>query len=170
MKISVFVSRPTKLSTRQQKSIEIIFRQLRALGLEPRSLGTSDYPDEFPLREVHVLARHCSGGVILGYEQFSAKDVVKGRGTKKPQTIKGPVPFPSPWNQLEAGILFGLGLPLLIFREDGVAGGVFDNGVTDVFVNKMPQSPLHASERRPLKEVFLKWHAKVKGHYYGRPV
>src|SRR5437667_6805088 len=46
--------------------------------------------------------------------------------------------FPTAWNNLEAGILFGLGLPILIFKEDGISGGVFDNGVTDVFIHKMP--------------------------------
>jgi len=69
---------------------------------------------------------------------------------------------------LEAGILFGLGLPLVIFREEGIRGGVFDEGVTDVFVHSMPPSALTATERRPLKEVFLKWHAKVLDRYYGR--
>ena len=168
MKIPVFVSRPTKLNTKQKKSLNIIFRQLEDLQLDPRSLGTSDYPDEFPLREVDVLARHCSGGIILGFEQYSAKNVIKGRGTKKQEEIKGPVLFPTPWNQVEAGIMFGLGLPLVIFREDGISGGVFDNGVTDVFVHKMPPSPLPVSDRSSLKEVFLKWHAKVLYHYYER--
>lgn len=46
--------------------------------------------------------------------------------------------FPSPWNHLESGILFGLHLPLLVFAEEGVSGGVFDRGVTDVFIHRMP--------------------------------
>ncbi len=167
MQISIFVSRPTNLSPSQRQSLELVFRQLRSLQLEPVALGSSDYPDEFPLREVHVLARHCSGGVILGFEQYSAKAVTKV-GANGRRVMKGSVSFPTPWNQLEAGILFGLGLPLVIFREEGIRGGVFDEGVTDVFVHSMPPSPLTATERRPLKEVFLKWHAKVLDRYYGR--
>ena len=31
-----------------------------------------------------------------------------------------------------------MGLPLLVFKEDGISGGVFDSGVTDVFIHKMP--------------------------------
>src|SRR5437660_3411049 len=38
-------------------------------NLEPRAPGRSDYPTELPLREVLLVARHCSGGVILGFEQ-----------------------------------------------------------------------------------------------------
>jgi hypothetical protein len=36
------------------------------------------------------------------------------------------------------GILFGLRLPLLIFKEDGIEGGVFDPGISDAFVHNMP--------------------------------
>ena len=46
--------------------------------------------------------------------------------------------IPSPWNHLEAGILFGLRLPILIFRDTGITGGVFDPGVSDVFIHEMP--------------------------------
>jgi len=47
-------------------------RFLDEFNLEPGALGRSDYPAEFPLREVLVIARHCAGGIILGFEQFHA--------------------------------------------------------------------------------------------------
>lgn len=62
--------------------------------------------------------------------------------------------------------MFGLRLPLLIFRQNGVSGGVFDNGVTDVFVHTIPIETWIPSDDIALKEVFLKWHAKVQEHYY----
>jgi hypothetical protein len=117
-----------------------LIKFLEELNLEPRALGRSDYPAEFPLREVFVIANHCAGGLILGFEQFQATSGTWKRGTKEERKVapKGSILFPTAWNHLEAGILFGLGLPILIFREDGISGGVFDNGVTDVFVHKMP--------------------------------
>jgi hypothetical protein len=97
-------------------------------NLEPRALGRSDYPTELPLREVLVIAKHCAGGIILGFEQYRSLDGIDKPGTGS-EARRGPsVPFPTPWNQLEAGILFGLGLPLLIFRESGISGGIFDAG------------------------------------------
>jgi hypothetical protein len=91
-------------------------------NLEPRALGRSDYPTELPLREVLVIAKHCAGGIILGFEQYRSLDGIDKPGTGS-EARRGPsVPFPTPWNQLEAGILFGLGLPLLIFRESGISG------------------------------------------------
>lgn len=74
--------------------------------------------------------------------------------------------FPTPWNHLEAGILFGLQLPLPVFAEDGITGGVFDRGVTDVFIHRMPVPTMSASSKKALTAVFQKWQASVRNHYY----
>ena len=168
MDIPVFVSCPTSLSPAQESSRSKILKQLEKLHLAPRALGRSDYPTELPLREVFVIAKHCAGGVILGFEQFRASG-----GTFKPdapdeRVDTGTISYPTPWNHLEAGILFGLGVPLLIFREPGIAGGVFDPGVTDVFVNRMPTGADTTEQTKSLNEVFLKWQASVRVKYYER--
>ena len=186
MKIPVFVSGPTALSPEQVSARQVLMDFLEELNLEPRALGRTDYPSELPLREVLVIARHCAGGMILGFEQFQASAGIFKRGTgdeggERSLAAGQTAAFPTPWNHLEAGILFGLGLerpgdqlplqlglglPLLIFREPQISGGVFDNGVTDVFIHKMPSHALSPKERSNLKEVLLKWYAKVSAHYY----
>jgi hypothetical protein len=169
MKIPVFVSAPTALNKAQEGSRTALINFLDDFNLEARALGRSDYPAECPLREILVIARHCAGGLILGFEQFQATAGTWKRGTKVQKKLgaKDSVSFPTPWNQLEAGILFGLGLPVLIFREDGITGGVFDNGVTDVFIHKMPGAKPSTADHDSLKEVFLKWHSRVSHRYYG---
>lgn len=168
MRIPVFVSAPSKLNTAQNKSRNRIVRELNRLQLEPRALGRSDYPSEFPLREVLVIAQHCSGGIILGFSQFVATAGLWKPGSKGAKRIERgkPVPFPTPWNHLEAGILFGLQLPLLIFREEGVRGGVFDDGVSDVFIHGMPDGDIREDKLEGFREVLLKWSARVRDHYY----
>ena len=171
MRIPVFVSCPTALNAEQQASREVLMDFLEELNLEPRALGRSDYPSELPLREVLVIARHCAGGLILGFEQFQATagTFKRGLGAEAGERTLAPsqtVSFSTPWNQLEAGILFGLGRPLLIFREEGINGGIFDIGVTDVFIHKMPPSTIPPKERASLREVVLKWYAKTSGAYY----
>ena len=166
MRIPIFLSSPSakNLTPQQTKIRKLIEGQLRKLDLEPRSLGSSDYPTKCPLTEVLVIARQCSGGVILGFEQFVA---TKGMPTKpRAKAIKEPVSFPTPWNNLEAGILFGLQLPLLIFREKDIGGGVFDLGTTDVFVHNMPIPGKGLSKQPGLKEVFLSWQTNVRAKYY----
>jgi hypothetical protein len=163
MEIPVFVSSPTSLSDKQTVSRTIVMRLLRRYRLEPRDLGRSDYPTELPLREVLVIARHCAGGIILGFEQYRSLQGIDKPGTAKQQYQESAASFPTPWNQLEAGILFGLRLPLLIFREAEISGGIFDMGVTDVFIHPMPDD---ASDGHALNDVFLKWQANVRQKYY----
>jgi hypothetical protein len=166
MKIPVFVSCPTDLSPAQEASRKVILRELANLDLEPRAIGRSDYPTELPLREVLILARHCAGGVVLGFVQFESKSGVLKPGTEKERQASDRMAFPTPWNQLEAGILFGLQLPLLVFREEPVEGGVFDIGVTDVFIHRMPAGTIAGEAKKALGQVFLKWQAAVRTNYY----
>ena len=167
MKIPVFVSSPTSLSRGQEAARDVIMRQLKRFNLEPRALGRSDYPTDSPMREVLLVARHCSGGVVLGFEQYRCLDGIRKPGTPDERRHDTPVSIPTPWNHLEAGILFGLRLPILIFREEGVEGGVFDLGVTDVFIHDMPSPSESRARRDALGDVFLKWQAEVRNHYYG---
>jgi len=165
MRIPVFVSCPTRLTADQAASRKLVLDELERYELEPRALGRSDYPTMLPLREVYVIAKHCSGGVILGFEQFLATGT-RNRGTEPRQPVDKPVPIPSEWNHLEAGVLFGLRLPLLVFREPDMTGGVFDNGVTDAFIHKMPSANMDDEQRAAFVHVFLKWQATVREHYY----
>jgi hypothetical protein len=169
MKIPVFVSCPTALSRAQEAQRSIVCNILDSLNLEPRALGRSDYPADLPLREVLVIARHCSGGLILGFNQLTATAGIWKPGTKEASPLSAPTKIPTPWNHVEAGILFSLGRPLLVFREEGVRGGVFDPGVTDVFVHRMPNPK---TRREELLEVFLKWRDRVGTTYYsaGNPI
>jgi len=166
MKIPIFVSRPTTLNPTQEGSYQVISSELERFGLEERRLGGSDYATELPLREVLVLARHCAGGVVLGFEQLYVLAGARKRGTSREQAIEAPLSIPTPWNNLEAGILFGLGVPLLVFREEGVSDGVFDHGVTDAFVHRMPPPDISDMDRASLSSVFMKWQAKVREYYY----
>lgn len=65
--------------------------------------------------------------------------------------------FATGWNDLEAGVLFGLHLPLLVFHERGVAGGIFDNGVSDHKPHPMPYE-----ESDELHDLFSGWQAQVR--------
>ena len=161
MLIPVFVSMPNRLSDKQSAARQLVFGELGHHGIEARTLGLTDYPTSFPLREVLTLAKHCSGGLILRFSQFEAT-----AGTWKkdsPFAAKvgenNPVQFPTPWNQLEARILFALAIPLLVFRETGISGGVFDNGVTDLFIHPMPKPDPEYNEMKALRAVFQKWAA-----------
>jgi len=168
MRIPVFVSCPSVLNAKQEARAEIIHGLAKKYGLEWRGLGRSDYPNRLPLREVLRMIRHCSGGIILGFEQYHVTSAVyrRGCGRGRRQLINKPLAFPTPWNHLEAGILFNQGLPILIFVEKGISGGVFDPGITDVYVHKMPSPTMSPKDRGDLDMVFQNWEAEVRRHYY----
>ena len=169
MRIPVFVSAPSadNLSPEQEKSTEIIETLVERYKLEWRALGRSDYPNDLPLKEVLRMVRHCSGGIILGFEQFRAVTGERKPGSAKAKTISDPVSFPTAWNQLEGGILFSAGLPMMIFREPKVEGGIFDVGTSEVFIHQMPQANITSDAMDDLDSVFQNWVARVRREYYG---
>jgi hypothetical protein len=163
-KIPVFVSCPTSLSEEQAYRRKVITDILDDLQIEPRALGRGDYPKDYPLKEVYMIAKHCAGGIILGFEQLFVESGTRKRNLPAAKTVSG-LSLPTPWNHLEAGILFGLKLPLLIFREEGIEGGVFDYGITDAFVHEMPPVKPDLEKLSELKQVFLKWFTRVGARY-----
>lgn len=183
-KIPVFASVPSWLNDDQLRSKQYIYEHLDRLYVEPRTVGGSDYAHFNPLQEVRTLARHCAGGIILGYQQFFATDV-RWRDRSLPEFFA-----PTEWNHLETGVLFGLGLPLLVLREKGIERGIFDVGSSAVFVHEMPMptAPTHAAEEgasaessaddlggtassfdaeaRKFEQVLLRWQSMVRTRYY----
>jgi hypothetical protein len=133
----VFVSVPSVLTEAQDASLSAIRAILVDRGIEGHTLRKG--ADQLlPLKAVHAIATTCAGGLVLGYEQMRVMSGSIRFGTPQERAIGGPLPLSTPWNHLEAGILFALGLPLLIFREPHIRGGIFDDGVTDVLVHDMP--------------------------------
>ena len=74
--VPVFVSMPNRLSPAQATVYAGVEKSLQQMRLQPRTVGRSDHPLQSPLGEVHRLARRCSGGLILGFRQASARDTV----------------------------------------------------------------------------------------------
>jgi hypothetical protein len=164
--IPVFVSRPIDLSPTQLRSLRLVEKRLRKLGFELMTFELGDYPAENLLSEVAALARCCSGGVIMGFQQYEITKGTRKAGTRSELRINGkPLRLPSPWNQIEAGVLFGMGLPLLIFREEDVEGGVFTEGSSD-FVHMMPGPRMNRDQGTALDSVLLNWSSRVRSQYH----
>lgn len=165
-KIPVFVSCPTALTPEQKMKRKIIDDLLNEIQFEPRALGIGDYPKDYPLKEVFVISKHCAGGIILGFEQLYVEKGIRKRNTDISSIIDKPAIYPTPWNQLEAGVLFGMKLPLLIFRESGIEGGIFDIGTTEVFIHEMPPSKPGKERQVELRQIFYRWQSDVMAKYY----
>jgi uncharacterized protein DUF4231 len=162
MSIPVFVSCPSSLTEQQSAVRDLIIQELTSANLEARLVKSSDYPAEFPLREVLRVAKGCYGGLVLGFSQTVVDSGKAKLGTAQERAIVSPISLPSPWNQLEAGVLFSLEIPILVFKEPAISGGVFDSNINDVLVQSMPQSPLSTEGHQAMAAAIQQWQARVK--------
>jgi hypothetical protein len=166
--LPVFVSVPSKLNRQQQAVHRAIETELQILHFEPRTVGRSDHALQSPLGEVYQLARRCCGGLILGFRQASTKSATLWAGTKVEQA-NVPAYWPSAWNQLEAGVLYTLGMPILVFAEDGVNGGIFDPGVANIFIHQFSCEKFDAQERARLGMLLQEWARHARNFYTDDP-
>ena len=118
--IDIFLSRPTWVSPDHKSGLEHFLGLLATMELNPRTLGTTDYPSKCPLDEVIALMDRCQGAIILGYPQITAT-----HGRLKDIDITEPLLLPTEWNHIEAGLAYARDLPLLVVSHIGVVRGIF---------------------------------------------
>lgn len=134
--ISVFVSRPTAVNPEQGPFCDALVDVLAGEGLQARTLGVTDYPGMAPLAEVLALMGECNGALALGLRQLHVETGEAKAGTSAAAMVTD-LYLSTPWNQIEAGMAVALGRPLLVAREKGVEGGVFDIGSSDRFIHQV---------------------------------
>ena len=161
----VFVSMPSKLGQPQQTTYDFLSELLHQYRIEGCTVGRTDHALGTPLGEVYRLAKRCSGGLILGFRQMKAQNVTMWPGSPREAVHPGDTYAPSMWNHLEAGILFSLGVPLLVFAEDGVSGGIFDRGVGDIFIHPLPIGDLDNEQKENFSALVSEWSRHVVNHY-----
>jgi hypothetical protein len=158
--VDVFVSKPNVLNPSQSDFWYAFGAVLSGRGLNARTLGDTDYPNDAPVAAVLRVMRECSGAVLLGLVQAEAHEAVFRRWTPREETVLDLL-MPTPWNQLEGGIAFALGLPLLIVRQRGIVGGMFDTGASDRFVHEADLSADWVRSDRFLQP-FRQWATEVE--------
>lgn len=132
----VFVSSPSALADYQEQFREEIERILKERDLRPRTLGKTDYPNIAPIGAVAEVMNGCHGAVILGLKQMRVIEGLAKEGTEEEKQIENHF-LPTPWNHIEAGMAFGLKLPVLIIRERGIQEGVFEPSNSDRFIHEV---------------------------------
>lgn len=131
---NVFVSKPNAL-TKVQTNFWVQLRELlEQRNLVPRTLGETDYPNGSPISAVRDLMISCDGAIVLGFQQIEVLIGTEKKDTPKKRSVNG-ARFPTPWNQIEAAMAFAFEKPVLILREEGVSGGIFELGNTDRFIH-----------------------------------
>ena len=157
--INVFLSRPTYIPQEQQQGLEVFCSLLDMMDICPRTLGTTDYPNESPLDEILRILDTCSGMIVLGYPQLLVE-----KGILKGAQITSSLKLATEWNQIEAALAYSRNMPLLIIHDKDVSRGVFDHGALGNFIHETDFSDIHWSECQPIRGALKTWKEKV-GNY-----
>ncbi len=134
MTVGVFVSYPRPFTDQQTSLADAIFSQLRDHGLDPRTLGVTEYDNDAPLAAVRRVMMESCGVIVLGLRRYQVESGSSKPGHVEARSIGGGW-FSSAWPHMEAAMGYQLGLPLMVLRETGVlSDGIFDAAVTGRYV------------------------------------
>ncbi|MBC1292266.1 hypothetical protein [Listeria booriae] len=167
MNISVFLSYPKPITKEQEYFIENISDFLRKNGLEPRTLGVTDYDMSAPLIAIRRLMLESNGIITIAFKRTK---VIYGKyklGTSSEIDIKDKW-YTSAYCQIEPAMAFQIGLPILILREKGVIEeGILEKGVTGAY---LPEFDLDLSgvsylDTQEWNDIIKKWEGFVRTVY-----
>lgn len=134
-RIPVFLSAPKCFMKAQEDFLLAVEEELWALGLEPRTLGRSDYDMDAPLEGIRRIMIGSCGLLAIAFRRTQIESGRSRPGSdigEQGQELSG-CWFTSPYIQIEPAMAFQLGLPMLIWREAGVvADGILDRGTIGV--------------------------------------
>lgn len=155
---NVFVSRPSWVHSQFEEGLHGFLRVLTTLGLTPRTLGKTDYPNRAPLDEVIALLEECTGAVILGYPQIHVSS-----GFVRDEPITSGLLLSTEWNHIEAGLAYARKLPLLVVHHVGVGRGIFDHGATNTFIYERDLTPAHWCLAEEMQGAVKRWMRECLG-------
>lgn len=137
MAIPIFLSHPKPCNEKQNEFIRRLRSLLSDRGIDAKTLGVNEYDMKVPLAGVRRIMLESNGVMVVAfgrYEIKSGRHHFYKQDVCASESINGSW-MTSPWCQIEAGMGFQLGLPVLIFRERGVrADGVLQHGVMGAYM------------------------------------
>ena len=173
MGISVFLSYPKPFNDDQQCFINDLSKALEKRGLEPRTLGVTDYDVEAPLNAIRRMMLESNGIITVAFRR-SIIENGKFKPESADQNVLNNVWLTSPYSHIEPAMAFQIGLPILLLREKGVyADGILERGVVGMY---MPEFDLGDATEDYLtsnewQQIFPIWESKVRSvvDHKGRP-
>jgi hypothetical protein len=130
MSTDVFLSVGRTFTDEQERFVSALELTLRTAGLNPRTVGRSDFSSKAPLRRIAEVLEECHGSVVLAFERSRAPQWVDRPGSPEEQQFDD-ARFPTVWNEIEASMSYAKRLPLLVLvqsglRDDGLLEARYD--------------------------------------------
>jgi hypothetical protein len=119
MPVDVFLSVGRTSTPEQEEFVAAVERCLLEQGLQPHTLGRTDWSSAQPLNAIQELMQSCSGVAVIAFERLHIANGVDLAGSDGDRDISD-TGLPTIWNQIEATMAHTSGLPLLVFVEQGL--------------------------------------------------
>ena len=169
MDVPVFVSVPRPHTSKQHAFIVKITEYLESRGLEPRTLGVTDYDTRNPLTAVRRMLIESNGLLSIAFRRVHVTSATLRDGADFEQQQATPLsPFwlTSPWCHIETAMAFQMGLPILILREHGVIpDGILEKGVTGLYLpefNLDDPGSFDVDRSREARQLLSEWEGYVR--------
>jgi len=162
MTTNIFLSVGRTATVEQENFVSAVDSMLKEYHLHPRTVGRTDFTTEKPLKKILNVMKSCSGTIIIAFERFHYESGLELRGGQE-ETSLGNVNLPTVWNQVEAGMAYALGHPLLAIAESHLHNeGLLEDGY-DWFIKWVDLTPasLRSTE---FTATFEKWVENVERH------
>lgn len=153
----VFVSRPNWVPSEFDHGIKSFYALLKANGLNPRTIGQTDFPSKSPLDEVISLLHKCEGTIVLGIPQIEVKS-----GLIKGENIDKELQLGTEWNHIEAALSHSLNLPLLVVHHKTIGRGIFDRGASNSFLHKVDMIDASWAMSDGISGALLNWKNELR--------
>ncbi len=160
MSIDIFLSVGRAATPQQEKFVEAAQSLLRENGFNPRTVGRTDFASEKPLKTILDVMRKCQGTVVIAFERIRFEHGTELAGGENAAALEN-ISLPTVWNQIEAGMAYALGHPLLAIAESRLRNeGLLEKGY-DWFVEWV-ELDIPSLEERNFTEAFKAWKKRVE--------
>ncbi len=159
---NIFLSVGATANERQELFVRSIEDRLLRENLIPNAVGRNKFSAGSPLQTILELIDECDGTLIIALERTYFPSGVEKRGGVHETTLIN-TKYPTAWNQIEAGLSYSKGHPLLLIMEEGLRSeGLLEKGYDwyVLWVNPDPTS-LFTPE---FNGVFASWKQKVEAN------
>ena len=166
-RVPVFLSHPSRLNDIQQEFLDEMIRQIKKANLFPRTLPFTEQYPETPLTNIRRMITSSYGMVSLNLRQR----YVDLKMNNLDQKLTGSTWEGSPFAQIEPGMAYQYGLPLLLVREIGVEQiGIWSYGIGAFLIlewDSTAANPIKTFfEKNDWKSIFQNWVSQAISGYY----
>lgn len=122
LKLRVFLSVGKTYTEQQELFVSSFERLLHDYGCHRLVVGRDAPVARQPILQVRDLMKKADAVIVLAFTRYVVEKAVEmpdARQPEKTKTVEN-IRYPTVWNQIEAGIAFGLKRPLLVIVEKGL--------------------------------------------------